>query len=545
MQTQKLVCKMKTYIQPFERQLAIMELEAIAGSPPVPETWILDDTAIYHVNTTRTLDELLNTLTYWEIIGIPESANGRFTRQVLRESTANVVRNGVTLTQIRSTLPFDGKAIPVPNRRVLRYGPHGAHEYRGKFFPQLVRSLLNIANIKPKDIVLDPMCGSGTTLVEASLFGCRAIGVDINPLSVFMSRVKCDVLKISPEMLVHEYETLKSDFLNPPKSSRQLIWLRSLREEDQRYLQRWFSPQVLSELDYIAIRVNNTPDAICRNLFWLCVSNILRRVSWQKEADLRVRKEIRPDRDIDVIGEYLTELNKTVRIILAFLYQEKKPKLGDVEVFEGDARFLLRENSSFGQFKGRVSAIVTSPPYATALPYLDTDRLSLCFLGLLSRPEHRHRDYLMIGNREITERQRQMLWAEYQQNRSNLPSDITDLIDHIQMLNESSTVGFRRLNLGALLAHYFLDMQLVFQNMQSLLMPNMLGFVVIGNNHTIAGGNKVDIETDRFLGLIGKSVGLNLEQTISMEMLVSRDIFKNNAVGSETILCFRKPTISS
>ena len=57
---------------------------------------------------------------------------------------------------------------------------------------------------------------------------------------------------------------------------------------------------------------------------------------------------------------------------------------------------------------------------------------------------------------------------------------------------------------------------------------------------TIAGGQRVDIETDRLLGLIGQSVGLTLAQTIPMEMLVSRDIFKKNAVASESILFFRK-----
>lgn len=89
--------------------------------------------------------------------------NGRYTRQIRREATINAVRNGIAPAQLKALLPFDGKAISIPNRRVLRYGPHGAHEYRGKFFPQLVRALLNIAAVKRGDVVLDPMCGSGTT----------------------------------------------------------------------------------------------------------------------------------------------------------------------------------------------------------------------------------------------------------------------------------------------------------------------------------------------------------------------------------------------
>jgi site-specific DNA-methyltransferase (cytosine-N4-specific) len=63
---------------------------------------------------------------------------------------------------------------------------------------------------------------------------------------------------------------------------------------------------------------------------------------------------------------------------------------------------------------------------------------------------------------------------------------------------------------------------------------------VIGSNHTIAGGVHVDIDTASILVDIAESIGLNFENRISMEMLLSRDIFKKNACASEEILCFRK-----
>jgi len=49
------------------------------------------------------------------------------------------------------------------------YATHGLFPYRGKFHPQLIKSILNILKIKPGDIVLDPMCGSGTLNIEASI----------------------------------------------------------------------------------------------------------------------------------------------------------------------------------------------------------------------------------------------------------------------------------------------------------------------------------------------------------------------------------------
>ena len=539
MSPRELICKMKAYIQPFERRLALMELEAVSDAQPVPEPSLLDESLVYQVITSRSLDHLADALAYWEIISSTAAANGRYTRQIRREATVNVVRNGIAPAQLKSLFPFDGKTICIPNRRVLRYGPHGAHEYRGKFFPQLVRALLNIAEVKRGDVVLDPLCGSGTTPVEASLLGCRALGIDWNPLSVLMSRAKCAILGSSPEILVDAYESLRANMLKTRKAGSASSWLGRLPEKDRVYLASWFSSQALADLDLIAVHVHATQDEACRDLFRLCLSNILRPVSWQKDSDLRVRKEIRPDSNTDVIGGFITELSRTVRTVLAFLYENSAFEPGPAQIIEDDARSLAA-NRRLSQLKGKVTAIVTSPPYATALPYLDTDRLSLCYLGLLPRPEHRARDYEMIGNREITEKRRLAYWSYYHQHRSDLPSDIQAVIDRIHRLNESGEVGFRRRNVATLLARYFFDMRQVFQNIALLLKPGAPAYVVTGNNHTIAGGQRIDIETDRLLGLIGQSVGLTLEQTIPMEMLVSRDIFKKNAVASETILCFRR-----
>lgn len=539
MNNNELICKMKGYIQPFERRLALMELEAVAKATPIPEPGFLDEPLVYRVITPQPLDLLAETLTYWETIETTTDSR-RYTRQVWREATVNIVRNGITPTQLQALLPLNSKTMSLPNRRVLRYGTHGVHEYRGKFFPQLVRALLNIAGVRRGDIVLDPTCGSGTTPVEASLLGCAAFGVDMNPLSVLMSHAKCAILKVSPDVLAAEYESLKADVLKPRKANGILSWFEQLPDKDRVYLASWFSPKVLADLDPIAVRVHATSDPACRDLFHLCLSNILRCVSWQKEADLRVRKEVHSDTDIDVIAEFISELKRTVCTVLAFLYEERAFEPGPIQIIEGDARTLLADGAPLCHLKGKVKAVITSPPYATALPYLDTDRLSLCYLGLLPRPDHRVRDYEMIGNREVTESRRRTYWSDYQHHRIDLPREITDVIDQIHYLNESSEVGFRRRNLSALLARYFLDMRLVLQNIAAMLKPGAYAYVVIGNNHTIAGGQHVDIEADRLLGLLGQSISLTLEQTISMEMLISRDIFKKNAVASETILCFRK-----
>ncbi len=75
---------------------------------------------------------------------------------------------------------------------------HRLHPYKGKFIPQLVEYFLDshTDNLKKEiffqkeDIVIDPFCGSGTTLVQANELGIHSIGVDVSPFNAFISNVK-------------------------------------------------------------------------------------------------------------------------------------------------------------------------------------------------------------------------------------------------------------------------------------------------------------------------------------------------------------------
>ena len=76
------------------------------------------------------------------------------------------------------------------------YATHGLFPYRGKFHPQMIKALINIMGLKAGDVILDPMMGSGTVLIEASLMGIKSIGIDASPFCRFMTQVKYSALTI-------------------------------------------------------------------------------------------------------------------------------------------------------------------------------------------------------------------------------------------------------------------------------------------------------------------------------------------------------------
>ncbi|CUU10342.1 DNA methylase, partial [Candidatus Kryptobacter tengchongensis] len=76
------------------------------------------------------------------------------------------------------------------------YAFHNLYPYKGKFYPRVVRTLINAFKLKEGSIILDPFNGSGTTTHEASLMGIKSVGIDITPMGIIISELKNDLLFI-------------------------------------------------------------------------------------------------------------------------------------------------------------------------------------------------------------------------------------------------------------------------------------------------------------------------------------------------------------
>ncbi len=505
------VLEIKPYLQPFEVRLAQLEAERLLGTQIRVEAGL----GMCGAGTAADVETLRERLTYWQRVGSDRLVP---TRQVLFEAS----QGGSEELEHRSSLH---------TARRLRYGPHDLHEYRGKFFPQLVRSLLNIAGACPGDTVFDPMCGSGTTLCEAVASGMNTVGSDLNPLSVLIARTKTLVVGLSPSEFRRKMREYRDSF-KFGVAAPELVW----PADDLAYLQGWFDPFALNDIAAILAGVRRVRSQPYKDLLLVCLSNIIRAVSWQRLEDLRVRKEVREYARGDAQARFLTELDSQVDRIGCYLEMREGAKCGRLKgIFNVDA---VAMGPELRNLAGTVDVLITSPPYATALPYLDTDRLSLVALGLLPRSRHRGTEANMVGTREITEAQRRELWTSYMARREELPGEVTSLIDRVAEHNHGEGVGFRRRNLPALLGKYYLAMLDAMRSARQMCRQGGRAFYVVGNNSTELSGQRIDIPTDRFLFEIGRLAGWRQRDFIAMELLVSRDIFKENRGSSESILCF-------
>jgi DNA modification methylase len=212
------------------------------------------------------------------------------------------------------------------------YATHGLFPYRGKFHPQLIKGILNILKVKSGDIVLDPMCGSGTLNVEAAIIDIDSIGIEKSPFCLLMSKVKYEALKTSSEQLS-----------------------KVKKEMNRNYK--------------ILIKNKNIPGCF----------KIDNGFDTEKEITLLAFLDAmgyarRCSKSIDVL--FPSVLKRYVGQINSFVQAKEKLnlKIGKAKIEIGDAKDLPLEDNS-------IDAIITSPPYSFAIDYAENDRPQLEYLG--------------------------------------------------------------------------------------------------------------------------------------------------------------------
>lgn len=232
---------------------------------------------------------------------------------------------------------------------------HSLHPYPAKFPPQLPKKILDDYAIQGQT-VLDPFCGSGTTLVEARIFGANAIGVDVNGLSVLLSRVKSTPLSDEQFSVIEEFiaeiegATFKWKFIGKPK-----IVIKEIEGQDH-----WFQKNVSEEISFILNKISKQNDSGVQNFLKIILSSIIVRISNQ-ESDTRfaaVQKNIPNCFTLEQFSKRAREYNLKMRDFSKIVQRNTK-----LQVFNADSRNLdfIPDNS--------IDIIITSPPYANTYDY--------------------------------------------------------------------------------------------------------------------------------------------------------------------------------
>ena len=235
------------------------------------------------------------------------------------------------------------------------YLTHSLHPYPAKFPPQLPKTILNKFG-KKGQTVLDPFCGSGTTLVETRIQGLNSIGVDVNGLSVLLSKVKATPLtKVQQELVFNFINSIKKQSEHWKRQERSEFKIKNIEG-----LTHWFQDNVAEELTYILKEIDTLMDSNVKDFLKIVLSAIIVRVSNQ-DSDTRfvaINKDVKDYFTIDLFVSRATEYIKKLEHFSKIVSDSTSLK-----VFNADSR-----NLSFIEPES-IDLIITSPPYANTYDY--------------------------------------------------------------------------------------------------------------------------------------------------------------------------------
>ncbi len=435
----------------------------------------------------------------------------------------------------------NGYAAPKGQRKEPNYATHGIHPYKGKFYAQLAKSLLNSVGAEPGAVVLDPFCGSGTALLESYLGGLVAVGCDLNPMAVRIAKAKLGVLDVDPALVSSVIETLFEKLASTPAVLPDERDQFTPDSEDE--INRWFPPPVVLKLNWLLRSVRTVSAGTVQLYLEVLLSSIVREISQQSPDDLRIRRRKEPLQDADVLSLFRSQLTRQYeRLIHYWRIRGSSPvRFRPATVVEGDSR-KAATFASVGLGPSCVDFVLTSPPYATALPYIDTDRLSLLVLDGLNSQKRRPLDFQLTGSREIATKERAELERRLRVDASSfgLPAELTSWIGHLQDDLSATEAGFRRLNTPSLLLRYFVDMQQVLKNVSTVLKPNGSAVVVMGDNSISVGARPTLIPTSRFVQILAESCGMELREAIPITVTTENRVHIKHAIKKNRVLVLGK-----
>lgn len=381
------------------------------------------------------------------------------------------------------------------------YASHNFHAFPAKFPPQLPRKFIN-ALTDLDDVVLDPMMGSGTTIVEALLAGRRGIGFDIDPLALRISGVKTAPLDV--EKLARIGASVIDRARLAIKDRRDVLrksLAHLLDKKTYEFVNYWFAPETQVELLALITEIQKIEELRYRAFFELAFSAIIITKSGGVSLAFDLA-HTRPHRAKVVLnqageiifGEKLADdaskraqfLTKVQRSAVEEFEKRFKSNLKDAFAYalSGTSAGIVLGNAQHMPLReASVDLIVTSPPYASnAIDYMRAHKFLLVWMNhTIEQLSQKRAEY--IGGETVS-------GFAFE----SMPLAVTRIVDDIAKLDERK---------AQVLYRYYSEMTRVLQQMYRVLKPGRAVIVVVGSS--IMRGR--DTETHECLAEIGRSLG--------------------------------------
>lgn len=366
----------------YIRRTAYAGIIVLEGTPDLPETVNKD---VLFTEPERTY--LLPHMRIFEqtAISVIDPKNPTYVEQIIRDAWS------------RALNPHR-ESVSAKSRKRNEYFFHGLHKYKAKFFPRMARALVNITLRSGDGYVADPMVGSGTTLLEASLMGVKGFGSDIDPLSVLIATAKSDAISFYGYSLLNILNSI-----TPSRQGNQLPLFKFENESGSKipyFISRKMDIEKIKEIEGDYSIIKNEIDRVVKlgekHILEIALSHsisTLISLRWMGTGDNRFALEISKRRLTSVFAAHVKYIQNRVEVLEAFKNAGMLKDLPIPVVHVSDAREF--------KYPIKVEGIVTSPPYLPASSgretYLRSRAPALAMLGLMTEQEILKKEENILG----------------------------------------------------------------------------------------------------------------------------------------------------
>lgn len=352
---------------------------------------------------------------------------------------------------------------------------HTWHPFPAKFPPQLPNFFIQRLTLKG-ETVLDPMMGSGTTLVEATRLGRKAVGCDIDPLARLIAGTKLRPLDYREAVRKgDEIALVAMKGLRCQRKDLSADFERRFDGPTRKFLDYWFLPDTRIELLSLLRGIEKVESLVLRDFFKMVFSSVI----IAKSGGVSLARDLahtRPHKDF--CKKPKSAIDEFCKILHRNLQNVSEASCG-AEIYDANAVSLPVSDCS-------TDLIFTSPPYANnAIDYMRAHKFSLVWfghrIGGLSKLRATYIGHDAAGG-----------FAE-----AVLPGECERTVSELERVDRKKAAALRR---------YFCETGNVMGEMYRVLRAGRAAVIVVGSS-VLSG---VSTRTHECLAELGKECGFHL-----------------------------------